>query len=265
MQIFQYVFIQRALIVCVLISVMVPLIGTTIVLKRLSAMGDALSHASLAGVAIGLAAGVNPLAVAVVISVLASLAVEYIRRAFPRNADIAANVVLSAGIGTAAVFSGFIKNAASFNSFLFGSLITVDVTDMWLVTGLSAAVILFSVIMYKELLYVALDEEAAKLSGVPVRQLNSAFTVMTAITVSVAARTVGALMISSLLVIPVACSIMLARSYFHTMIMSISFALLFTISGLFISFYFNLKPGGVIVLVGTAALFLLLLVKKIEN
>ena len=262
MQIFQYEFIQRALIVCVLISVMVPLIGATIVLKRLSAMGDALSHASLAGVAIGLAAGVNPLAAAVVISVLASLAVEYLRKAFPRNAEIAANVVLSAGIGAAAVFSGFIKNAASFNSFLFGSLTTVDKTDMWLVTGLSAVVILFSVILYKELLYVALDEEAAKLSGVPVKRLNSAFTVMTAITVSVAARTVGALMISSLLVIPVACSILLARSYFHTILMSICFALLFTISGLFISVYFDLKPAGVIVLVGTAALFALLITQK---
>ena len=193
---------------------------------------------------------------------MASLAVEYIRRAFPRNAEIAANIVLSASIGVAAVFSGFIKNAASFNSFLFGSLITVDETDMWLVTGLSAAVILFSVILYKELQYVALDEEAAKLSGIPVRQLNSVFTVMTAITVSVAARTVGALMISSLLVIPVACSIMLARSYFHTMLMSICFALLFTISGLFISFYFDLKPGGVIVLIGTLTLFILLFIKN---
>ena len=262
MQIFQYVFIQRALIVCVLISVMVPLMGTTIVMKRLSIMGDALSHASLAGVALGLAAGINPLAAAVVISILASLAVEYIRSAFPRNAEIAANVVLSAGIGAAAVFSGFIKNAASFNSFLFGSLITVDETDMWLVTGLSVAVILFSVVLYKELMYTALDEEAAKLSGVPVKRLNSVFTVMTAVTVSVAARTVGALMISSLLVIPVACSILLARSYFKTMIFSICFALFFTLSGLFISFYFNLKPGGVIVLIGTAVLFLLLIIKK---
>ena len=262
MRIFQYVFIQRALIVCVLISVMTPLIGTTIVMKRLSAMGDALSHASLAGVAIGLAAGVNPLAVAAVISVLASLAIEYARRAFPRNADIAVHVVLSAAIGTAAVFSGFIKNPASFNSFLFGSLITVDETDMRLVAALSAAVILFSAALYKELLYVALDEEAAKLSGIPVSRLNSAFTVMTAITVSVAARTVGALMISSLLVIPVACSIMLARSYFHTMLVSICFALLFTVSGLFVSFYFDLKPGGVIVLIGTVALFALLVTKK---
>jgi zinc transport system permease protein len=256
---------RRAILVCVLISLMVPLMGTVIVLKRLSTMGEALSHTGLAGVAIGLAAGLNPVAVAAVVSVLASLAIEYIRKAFPKYAEIAANVVLSAGIGAAAIVSGFIKNPASFNSFLFGSIVSISPFETRLVIGLSVIVIFFSVTMYKELLFITMDEEAARLVGVPANALNIIFTVMTAVMVSVTARTVGALMISSLIVIPVACALLLARSYRQTVLYAIGFAFVFTLSGLAISVAWNLKPGGTIVLTGVLCLFILLAIRKFAS
>lgn len=258
----------RAFTAAVCISVIAPCIGMIIVLKRLSAVGEATSHSALAGVAAGLAFGFNPVLGAVIFSILAVFAVEGFRKAFGKYADIAPIVVLSAGVGLTAVFSGFIKSgSANLNSFLFGSVVTVSSFEMFLTIGLSALVLLMTVILHRELFAVAFDEEAAKLSKVPVGAVNFIFMLMTAVTVSVAARTVGALMISSLMVIPVACAMAISGSYRSTMIWSVIFALIFTVSGLFISFYVrpaggDLKPGGTIVLTGIVTLFVVLSAKR---
>ena len=206
--IFQMAFMQKALVIAIFISIVTPLIGNTIVLKRLSSIGDALSHAGLAGVAIGLCFSWSP-----VVSVISALIIEYIRRGFPNYSEMATAIVLSFGVGVAAVFSGFIKNAASFNSFLFGSIVAVSTFELVVVVVLSIAVIIILVLLYRELFYIAFDEESAALSGVPVKSINLIFTILTSIVVSIAARTVGALVISSLMVIPVACSMLISKSY----------------------------------------------------
>ncbi len=268
LNIFGYGFMLRAFAAALCISVIAPCIGMVIVLKRLSAIGDATSHSALAGIAAGLAFGFNPVLGAVVFSVLAVFAVEGFRKAFGRYADLAPVVVLSAGVGLTAVFSGFISgSSANLNSFLFGSIVTVSNFEMYLTLGLSCAVLVMTVLLYRELFCIAFDEDAAKLSKVPVKTVNFIFMIMTAVTVSVASRTVGALMISSLMVIPVACAMTVAKSYGRAMVLSVMFALFFTVAGLFISFYVqpgigDLKPGGTIVLTGIAVLVVLLTVKR---
>ena len=179
MEMFEYAFMQRAFIVGVLLALIIPLIGVTVVLRRLSMLGDALSHTSLAGVA-----------------------------------------------------------------------------------AVSLLVLLASVLLYKELFSIALDERAARLSGVPVNVVSTIFTMLTAVTVAIAARTVGALIVSSMMVLPVACAMQLARSYRGTVWASIGFAELFTISGLVIAYYGGLKPGGTIVLMGVVCLIGILIVKS---
>lgn len=253
---------QRAFIVAVLISIMTPMIGNVIVLKRLSTIGDALSHAGLAGVAIGLCAGINPVLSAVIISVFAAMTIEYIRRGFPNYSELATAIVLSFGVGLAAVFSGFVKNAATFNSFLFGSIVAISDMEMWAVVALSVVVIITAVILHRELFYITFDEEGAALSGVAVKTVNLVFTVLTAIVVSVASRTVGVLVISSLMVVPVACAMLVSRSYKQNVVFSVIFALCFTITGLLITAFYDIKPGGAIVLVGIAVLLVLLLMRK---
>jgi zinc transport system permease protein len=113
-------------------------------------------------------------------------------------------------------------------------------------------------LLYKELFFIAMDERAARLSGIPVKSIDFVFTILTAVTVSIAARTVGALIVSSLMVLPVACAMQLAKSYRQTVLTSVLFGLVFTIGGLFLSYYVGLKPGGTIVLIGVAILVLLL-------
>ncbi len=260
--ILEYDFMRRAFAVGLLLAVIVPCIGVIVVFKRLSMIGDALSHTSLAGVAAGLILNVNPILGAVAASIAAALAIEAIRKRIPKFSEMAIAIIMSAGIGLAGVLSGFVKSAANFNSFLFGSIVAIDDFELLLVACISCAVILAFVFLYKELFYIALDERAARLAGVPVGAVNFIFTILTAVTVSVAARTVGALIVSSLMVLPVACAMQFGKSYRQTVLYAAGFGLLFTLLGLTLSYYAGLRPGGTIVLIGVACLALLFLVKR---
>nr|WP_330371977.1 metal ABC transporter permease [Lacrimispora aerotolerans] len=263
MEIFSYGFMQRAFLVGILLATVIPCIGVVIVLKRLSMIGDALSHTSLAGVAAGLILGVNPVATAAAACMIAAFGIEAIRRKLPRYSEMSIAIMMSAGIGLAGVLSGFVKNSANFNSFLFGSIVAISDMEMFLVIGVSMVVLLVFLLLYKELFYIALDERSARLAGVPVKQVNFIFTILTAATVSVAARTVGALIVSSMMVIPVACAMQFGKNYKQTVIYAVSFDVAFMIAGLFFAYYFGLKPGGTIVLVGVISLLFMFAGKKV--
>ena len=262
LDIFQYEFMQKAFLVGILLAVIIPLIGVIVVLKRLSMIGDALSHTSLAGVALGLVWGINPIVGAVLVCVIAAFSIEAIRRRLPRYAEISISIIMSVGIGLASVLSGLVEDGAAFNSFLFGSIVAITDTEVALVVIVTVIVVVTFFLLYKELMFITFDEQGAVLAGIPVKKINFVITLLTAITVSVAARSVGALIVSSLMVIPVACAMQLANSYKKTVIFSVLFALLFTIVGLFLSYYFNLKPGGTIVLTGVVVLIPLMIWKK---
>ena len=261
--IFQYDFMQRAFIVGLLIAIITPCIGVIVVLKRLSMIGDSLSHNSLAGVAAGLAFGVNPILGAVVFSVAAAFGIERIRKFFPRYSEIAIAVIMSTGIGLAGILSGFVKNSASFSSFLFGSIVAITDFELYIVIALSTVVILSAILLYKELFYITFDEESARLAGIPIKAINFIFTLLTAITISISARTVGTLVISSLMVLPVASAMQIAKSYKQTVIFAVIFAIIFTVSGLYISYYADFKPGGTIVIVGVITLVCVLVYKNV--
>lgn len=263
MEIFQYDFMRRAFIVGILLAVIVPCIGIIVVLKRLSMIGDALSHTSLAGVAAGLILGINPILGAIISCMAAAFGIEAVRKKIPKYSEMSIAIIMSTGVGLAGVLSGFVKSSANFNSFLFGSIVAISDFELFLVVSISCIVILSFIFLYKELFYVAFDEQGARLSGVPVKAVNFIFTVLTAITVSIAARTVGALIVSSLMVVPVACAMQVGKSYRQTVLYSVAFAVLATVVGLFVSYYAALKPGGTIVLTAVAILISILLLKKL--
>lgn len=262
LEIFQYDFMRKAFITGILIAIITPCIGIIIVLKRLSMIGDSLSHTSLAGVAAGLIAGINPIVGAISFSVIAALGIERIRKSFKNYSELAIAIIMSTGIGLAGILSGFVKNSATFNSFLFGSIVAISDFELYMVVALSIIVTAISIILYKELFAITFDEESAKLAGVSVGLINFIFTLLTAIVISISARTVGTLVISSLMVLPVAAAMQLSKSYKQTLIYSIVIAVISTISGLFISYYANFKPGGTIVLVSVIILIGVLLYKN---
>ena len=264
MDIFAYDFMRRAFLVGILLAAVIPCIGTIVVLKRLSMIGDALAHASLAGVAAGMLAGFNPVAGAVAASMAAALGIEAIRRKMPRYSETSIAIVMSAGIGLAGVLSGF-GNVGSFSNFLFGSIVAISDLEMWMVIAASLCVALLFLLFFKELFLTAFDEHAARLAGVRVGLVNTLFTLLTAAVVSVAARTIGALIVSSLMVIPVTCAMQVAKSFRQTVAAGSLFAIGFTIAGLFLSYWFGLRPGATIVLIGCITLVVLLAAGRKAN
>lgn len=245
----QYEFMQKAFVVGILLSIIVPCIGSFVVLKRLSMMGDALSHASLSGVAFGLLIGWNPLLGAFIACVLGALGTEFLRKKMPQYSEISIAIITSLGVGLAGVLSSFIKNATSFHSFLFGSIVAISNFELALILIISIVVILIFVCFYKELCYIAFDEQGARVAGIPVGKINVMMAFVIAITVSAASRTVGALMISSFIVLPMASAMQVARRYSTTILLAIGNAAFATICGLSLSYYYGLKPGGTIVMV----------------
>lgn len=257
MEIFTYDFMQRAFVIALCISIITPLIGGVIVLKGLSNMGEALSHTALAGIGLGLIIGINPIVGAICFALAAALLIEGISRLFKGFSEISTTIVLALGIGLASIFSGFIKNAAVLNSYMFGSIVATTGYEVGLTAVLSLIVVIVYVCNYKNLFQIAFDTEFARLSGVKVKTVSFLFMLLTAITVALACKTVGALIVSSLMVIPVACSMRISKSYFSGVFISIGFAGIFTFSGLIASYYLDIKPGGTIVLIGVAVLILL--------
>lgn len=261
--IFSHPFMVRAFIVAIMICLASPCIGLPIVLKRFSAIGDATSHAALGGIAFGLLIGINPILGAVLFALMAVFSIEKLRKKFGTYQEIATVVIMSAGIGLSAVLSGFITNATvNLNSFMFGSIVAISNFELILSVVLSLVVVSATLLLYKENFAIAFDEETARLSGIPVGAINFVLMLLVALTVSVASRIVGALMISSLLVIPTATAMLISKSYKQTLILSIVFAEIFTVSGLFLSYYLDLRPGGTIVLLGTLVLVIIAITKK---
>ena len=265
MNILQYSFMQRAFITGILLAIITPIIGITIVLKRMSMIGDALSHASLAGVAAGLILGINPVAGAAIICVIAALSIETIRKRIPRYSEMTLAIIMSSGIGLAGILSGFVKSSANFNSFLFGSIVSISTPELILVCFISVIVFLMLCFFYQELLAIGFDETSAKISGISVKKINFLFTLLTALAISIASRTAGTLIISSMLVVPVAFGMQVAKSYRTTIIWAIFLALFTTILGLFLSYYIGVKPGGAIVLLEVLCFLITLAVKKIKK
>jgi zinc transport system permease protein len=261
MNIFEYAFMVRALWVGLLISLTAPLIGQTIVLRRMSMVGDAVAHTTLAGVAIGLILGIDPLLSALVTSVIGVVVVDVLRSRLPHYAEVSIAILMSLGIGLAGTLSSFVRDTNRFASFLFGSIVAISEQEVVMITIVVAIVALVYLMFYKEIFAVTFDETMAAFSGMPVKLINFVTMLLLGITLSIAAKTVGSLILSSLLVLPVASALQVAKSYRTTLLWAIGFSLLTMMGGLVASFYFGLKPGGAVVLLAVALYAVLLMIR----
>ena len=257
-EIFQYSFMVRAFAAGIMVAVIAPLIGTFLVTKRYALIADTLSHVALAGVAIGLLVGWYPLYTTLAIVVVAALLLEWLRTEGKVSGDAVLALFLSGGLAIAIVLIGI---AHGFNvdlfSYLFGSITTVQPVDLWVIAAVGAMVLLITWLLYKELLYLSFDSEAATVSGLKTRLINSLLVMLAAVTVVLSLRIVGVLLISALMVIPVLAAAQIARSFKQTIALAVLVSLLAVIGGLFSSYYLNLAPGGTIVLL-TILIFIVL-------
>lgn len=248
--IFQYSFILRGLEAGIIVACVAPLIGTFLVLRRYSLIADTLSHVSLAGIALGLLLKVNPLLMALGATTVASLGIERLRNSKRVYGESALALFLSGSLALAVVLlslaNGF--NSSLFN-YLFGSIVTVTENDVLVIGVVSAFVIIVLFALFKPLLYVTFDEEAAQVSGMPTRFLNLTLILLTALTVSVAIPIVGVLLIAALMVIPVIAALQWRRGFTGTIVIAEVISVLSVLTGIIASFYLNLATGGTIVLI----------------
>ncbi len=254
----QYAFMQNALIVSFFIAILCPCIGIFLVLRRYSMIGDTLSHASLAGVAIGLLTGGNPVVGAFVFTSLCGALIEFLRTYFRKFTDLILSIVLALAVGVAItiISSGMLH--ANADSFLFGSILTVTESDLAAVVVLSLASVAMLLLFYHPLLYIAYDEDAARVAGVHVRILNYVFSVLVASAISVSIRVVGVLVISSMIALPVATALQLHRSFKQTLFFSVLFSVVDILAGLFASYQLSVAPGGFTALVSVGVLLVVL-------
>lgn len=258
-----YGFMQNAFIVSIFIAILCPSIGIFLVLRRYSMIGDTLSHASLAGITIGLLFKQNPVVGAFVFTSLAGALIEFLRSYFKKNTDLILSIVLALCVGTAItiISSGNLHTNA--DSFLFGSVLTVTGFDTIMIMILSLVSVLTLILLYHQLVYIAYDEEAAEIAGVKVRLLNYIFSILVASAISVTIRIVGVLVISSMIALPVAAALQLGRGFKATLVFSVIFSIIDIMLGLVLSYYLGVAPGGFTALVSVAVLVLVIVGKRI--
>ncbi|MBA9086737.1 zinc transport system permease protein [Fontibacillus solani] len=256
-------FFQRALTGGLLIGITAPLIGIFLVLRRLSMIGDTLAHVTIAGVALGFLTGVYPIAVGLVFAVVASFAIEKLRKAYKGYAELSIAIIMAGGVALASLFftlgMGYNNDVMSY---LFGSIYTLDTTDLYVVGAVTVIVVIVITLFFKEMFLLTFEEDAASVSGLPVKMLNLLITVMTALVISTAIKIVGALLVSALLTIPAACSLLIARSFKQSVVFSVIIAEIAVVIGLMAAGIWNLAPGATIVLLLIAMLILTLIGKK---
>jgi zinc transport system permease protein len=269
--IFHYEFLQNAFLTGLMIGIIAPLLGVFVVVRRLSLIADALSHVTLAGIAaslllernIAMMAGVNPLYLGMVFSVGGSLFIEKLRGVYNHYQELAIPIILSSGIGLGVIF---ISLANGFNtdlfSYLFGSVSAVSRTDLWVVFIIGILVILVIILLYKELFLLSFDEEHAKASGIAAKSIHFIFIVMVALVIAASMRIVGILLVSSLMTLPVAASIRLAKGFKQTIFLSVLFGEVSVLGGLFTAYYLDLAPGGTIVMIAVLILIFSIFYKK---
>ena len=269
--IFKYEFLQNAFLTGAIVGIIAPLLGVYIVVRRLSLIADALSHVTLAGIAASLllekrlllTTGLNPIYLGMTFSVVGSLFIEKLRSVYKHYQELAIPIILSSGIGLGVIF---ISLADGFNtdlySYLFGSVSAVSRTDLIIIIIISVIVVAFITLLYKELFLLSFDEEHAKASGIAVKSLHFFFIVLVALVIAASMRIVGILLVSSLMTLPVAASIRIAKGFKQTILLSTIFGEVSVLGGLTISYYLNLAPGGTIVVIAVLILILVILLKK---
>jgi len=245
----EYGFMHRAFLAGAITALICPAIGVFLVPRRLSLIADTLSHVALAGVALGLLLGISPVLGALVVTLAGAVGMERLRARGALQGDAALAVFLSGGFALAVVL---ISLTRGFNvdlfAILFGSILTVSPTDVWLILAVGAVVGATIAICYRQLLSITLNEDLARTSGVPVTGLNLLLTLLTALTTVVAMRMVGVLLVSAMIVIPTLTGFGLGRSFRQATVIAIVTALTSMTAGLIAAYYLRLAAGGAVVL-----------------
>lgn len=269
-----YPFIQNAFFSGLIIGLIAPLLGVFIVVRRLSLIADALSHVTLAGIAgslylsqsVAAFALLNPIYLGIFASVTGSIFIERLRSLYKHYEELAIPIIMSAGLGLSAILISLAKGfQTDLTSYLFGSVSAVSRQDLYVVMAIAIVVIIFLSLFFKELFVLSFDEEYAKASGLPAKWVHFLFMIVVALVIAASMRIVGILLVSSLITLPVAAAMRIAKGFKQAIIYAVIFGEIAVVTGLVSAYYLDLMPGGTIVVTSILILLLVILTKKIQN
>ena len=260
---FELGFMQRALVASVVVGIFAPMIGTFVVQKKMSLIGDGIGHLAFAGVGAGLVAGASPIWAALVVAVAGALGIEWLRSRRTASGDLALALFFYSGIAAGVVLvslgGGFDANLLTY---LFGQPLTVNDQEIAIIVGLGAAIVAAMLVLRRGLFAVVTDEDWSRVAGLPVGLLNTVLAVIVAASVVAAMRIVGLLLVAAMMVLPVASGQLLARSFRGTLWWSVAVGVVSVVAGLAASRIWGLAPGGTIVLISAATFVVVALIGR---
>ncbi|MBI4691715.1 MAG: metal ABC transporter permease [Nitrospirae bacterium] len=256
MEILSYGFMQRAIITGMIVSILTGIISVLVVLRRVAFVGSGISHAAFGGVAIGFLAGINPMITAMIYSILVAFGIERISSGGKVAEDTAIGIFFSSSMALGIVLISLSK---SYNvdlfGYLFGSILAISEKEMWLTIGMTFVILGMLMAIMKELLLTTFNEELAIVGGIPTGLVKSIFLISMAVAIVMSIKVVGIILVSALLVIPGAVAQLLSKSFYPMLLISCLIALFSTVAGLYLSYRFDISPGGTIVLIITGLFF----------
>ena len=254
----QYGFMQRSLVIAIIVGLLCAIVGSYLMVQRLALLGDAISHSVLPGLAIAFMIGANIFLGAFIAGVMSTLAIAWIRTRSPIKEDAAMGIVFSAFFALGITLITVIQkdNKIDLNHFLFGNILGVTVNEVRDTAIIAITVLLVVFALYKELLFYTFDPSGAQAAGLPVNQLNFGLMLLIALTIVASMKSVGVILVLSLLITPGATAYLLVKRLHEVMILGAAIGIISSISGMYLSYFFNLPSGPAIVLV-VSGLFLL--------
>lgn len=256
-----YSYFQYAIIGAILLGLTAPLIGVFVIQKNLSFASDSLGHIGIAAVGIGLATNSSPLIVSLIIVILGSLIIYEVQKRLSTSGDFALAVVSFTGIATGLIFSAKSSNSGNFESYLFGSLLTITKNELIIIIILCCVLALFVYFFNNALFSINIDETSASVSGIPVGVINRLFYIALSIVILIGLKTIGVLLIGALLVIPAGTSTVVAKSLKRSLLFASLFGVVAAVGGMFVASWFNTIPGATIVVFSTVQLLVVKIAK----
>jgi zinc transport system permease protein len=254
-EILEYSFMQRAFLAALLFGPIAPIVGIFLVQRRVALLGDGVGHIATTGIGLALLLGTAPIPTAMIVAAGGALLVEVIRDRSRTAGDTALALIFYGGIAGGVLLVSLSSNQATtvLNSYLFGSLTTVSVSDLWSLLVLAALVVTAVAIFGRELFVVAIDPDLATVQGIRVRWMSRLLAVMAAVTVVVGMQIVGLLMVSAIMIVPIAAAQQVSHSFRSALGIGMFIGALTCVLGLAVSYYIDVPPGPMIVLLALAA------------
>ena len=260
---FSYSFMIRSLIVAVSVGVILPLLGSYVINRNLGFMGDAMAHASLPGLAFGLLIGVSIFIAAIPAAIIIALVLGYLINRSKIGEDTAIGIIFSSLFALGFIMLSIYDHILlSVEDLLLGQILAVSRFDVWATLILSAIIIITTLILYKQFLFISFDPKGAKISGLNVRLFDNIFLVVLSLSIISSIQSVGIILVLSMLITPAAAAKLTTKTFSAAMVTGSAFGVIASISGLYLSYYLDFPSGPSMALAATSIFIIVWLAKR---